>query len=52
MNEDLECFSCGIQYAIEADEILVRDGIEPKFCPFCGATEEDRELIGLFDEWE
>lgn len=53
MNEELECFSCGIEYTITADEILVRDGVEPKFCPFCGVTERDRELQELFaEDWE
>lgn len=52
MNEEVECFSCGIDYQITADEILVRDGVEPKFCPFCGASEQDRELLDMFNEWD
>lgn len=52
MNEEIECFSCGIEYAITADEILIREGVEPKFCPFCGASERDRELQEMFSDWD
>lgn len=47
MNEQIECLRCGIDYTINADEILIRDGVEPKFCPFCGADQDEEPI-----DWE
>jgi len=46
-----ECFSCGIEYNVEYDEAVLKDGIKPKFCPFCQAGDRERELDELLD-WD
>lgn len=51
MNKEFDCTCCGIEYEIIADDIVIRDEIEAKFCPFCGTSEEDLQL-GVWDEDE
>jgi uncharacterized protein CbrC (UPF0167 family) len=51
MTTETECVICGIEFEVVYDEIVSRDGIEVRYCPFCGTDQEnEKEILTMFDD--